>query len=138
LGRAGSAWHMTRRALGIMAVRELGRTGLRGCLRVPTEDLIRVMPAEGERMARQRLIVDGPGGVRVPVVEVSLTNGETVRLYDTAGPGSDSGRGLPRLRAAWITARGDVEEIAARAGSSRDDGRAAAAARREPPGLPAP
>jgi hypothetical protein len=27
--------------------RELGRTGLRGCLRVPTEDLIRVMPAEG-------------------------------------------------------------------------------------------
>ena len=81
--------------MGIMAVRELGRTGLRGCLRVPTEDLIRVMPAEGECMTRQRLLIDGPGGVQVPVVEVSLTNGETVRLYDTAGPGSDPGRGLP-------------------------------------------
>ena len=67
-------------------------------------------------MTRQRLLVDGPGGVQVPVVEVSLTDGEVVRLYDTAGPGSASGRGLPPLRTAWITARGDVEPIAARAG----------------------
>jgi phosphomethylpyrimidine synthase len=64
--------------------------------------------------------------VRVPVVEVSLTDGEKVRLYDTAGPGSEPGRGLPALREAWITARGDVEHIDARAGSIRDDGRAAA------------
>ena len=76
-------------------------------------------------MARQRLLVEGPGGVRVPVVEVSLTNGEKVRLYDTAGPGSDPGRGLPPLREAWITARGDVEHVDARTGSARDDGRAA-------------
>jgi phosphomethylpyrimidine synthase len=64
--------------------------------------------------------------VRVPVVEVSLTDGEKVRLYDTAGPGSEPGRGLPALREAWITARGDSEHIDARAGSVRDDGRAAA------------
>jgi phosphomethylpyrimidine synthase len=62
----------------------------------------------------------------VPVVEVSLTDGEKVRLYDTAGPGSEPGRGLPPLREAWITARGDVEHIDARAGSVRDDGQAAA------------
>jgi phosphomethylpyrimidine synthase len=109
-----------------MGARELGRTGLRGCLRVPTDDLIRVMPAKGDGMARQRILVEGPGGVQVPVVEVSLTDGERVRLYDTSGPGSDPGRGLPTLREAWITARGDTEPIDARAGSMRDDGRAAA------------
>jgi phosphomethylpyrimidine synthase len=108
-----------------MAGRELGRTGLRGRLQVPTEDLIRVMPAEGESMTRQRLLIDAPGGIQVPVVEVSLTDGETVRLYDSSGPGSDWDRGLSPLREGWITARGDVEEIGARAGSARDDGRAA-------------
>jgi phosphomethylpyrimidine synthase len=77
-------------------------------------------------MTRQRLLVDCRGGVRVPVTEVSLTNGETVRLYDTAGPGSDPVSGLPRLREPWITARGDVEGITGRSGSPRDDGRAAA------------
>ena len=112
--------------MGIMEVRELGRTGLRGCLRAPTEDLIRVMPAEGECMTRQRLLIDGSGGVQVPVVEVSLTDGDKVRLYDTAGPGSESGRGLRPLRETWIIARGDVEQIAARTGSARDDGRAVA------------
>jgi hypothetical protein len=44
IGRA----HDARARVGIMVVRELGRTGLRGCLRAPTEDLIRVMPAEGD------------------------------------------------------------------------------------------
>jgi phosphomethylpyrimidine synthase len=110
-----------------MVGRELGRTGLRGRLRAPTEDLIRVMPAEGENMTRQRLLVDGPGGVQVPVIAVSLTDGQTLRLYDTAGPGCDSDQGLPPLREEWITARGDVEQIRPRAGSARDDGRAAAA-----------
>jgi phosphomethylpyrimidine synthase len=109
-----------------MGIRELGRTGLRGRLRVPTDDLIRVMPAEGESMARQRLLVEGPSGVRVPVVEVALTDGEKVRLYDTAGPGSEPGRGLPALREGWISARDDIEHIDARAGSVRDDGRVAA------------
>jgi phosphomethylpyrimidine synthase len=44
--------------------------------------------------------------------EVSLSGGEApVRLYDTSGPlGVDVRQGLPRLRADWIRARGDVEE----------------------------
>ena len=77
-------------------------------------------------MTRQRLLIDGPSGVRVPVIEVTLTSGETVRLYDTAGPGSDPGRCLPPLREPWITARGDVEASGGRARHPRDAGRAAA------------
>ena len=117
---------MNRGWMGTIEARELGRTGLRGHLRVPTVDLIRVMPAEGDDMTRRRLLIDGPGGVRVPVTEVSLSDGGTSRLYDTAGPGSDPRYGLPPLREPWITARGDVEEIPPRAAGARDDGRAAA------------
>ncbi|MPY89582.1 MAG: phosphomethylpyrimidine synthase ThiC [Luteitalea sp.] len=51
-------------------------------------------------------------GVRVPMREVELSNGEpAVRLYDTSGPEDhDVREGLPALRRAWIRARGDVEE----------------------------
>ncbi len=52
------------------------------------------------------------GRVRVPMREVTLSNGEPpVRLYDTSGPlGVDPREGLPPLRRAWILARGDVDE----------------------------
>ncbi|MGH9138191.1 MAG: phosphomethylpyrimidine synthase ThiC, partial [Acidimicrobiales bacterium] len=56
---------------------------------------------------------------------VALTNGERVRLYDTAGPGSEPTRGLPPLRREWILRRGDVEEHVGRAAGLRDDGRGA-------------
>ncbi|MGC0415307.1 phosphomethylpyrimidine synthase ThiC [Embleya sp. AB8] len=52
--------------------------------------------------------------LRVPVRTVHLTNGETVRLYDTSGPYTDPAfevdvrRGLPALREAWIEERGDT------------------------------
>ncbi|MPZ16824.1 MAG: phosphomethylpyrimidine synthase ThiC [Luteitalea sp.] len=51
-------------------------------------------------------------GVRVPMREVALSNGEPpVRLYDTSGPqGHDVREGLPLHRRAWILDRGDVEE----------------------------
>ena len=75
--------------------------------------------------SRRRVYLEGRGGVRVPACEVVLTDGETVRLYDTAGPGCEPDRGLPALRAGWVTARDDVEETAAREGSRRDDGRSA-------------
>jgi phosphomethylpyrimidine synthase len=44
---------------------------------------------------------------------VSLSGGEPpVTLYDTSGPlGLDVRLGLPKLRAAWIRARADVEEL---------------------------
>ena len=53
--------------------------------------------------------------VRVPVREVALSNGESIRLYDTSGPYTDPGyasdlkQGLPPLRRHWILSRNDVE-----------------------------
>src|SRR4051812_23799867 len=48
------------------------------------------------------------GGLRVPMREIALNNGETLRVYDTSGPqGSDVRAGLSRLRAPWIAARRD-------------------------------
>jgi phosphomethylpyrimidine synthase len=66
--------------------------------------------------------------LRVPLREVSLTNGETVTLYDTSGPYTDPSveidvrRGLPGLRSAWIAERGDTESYDGRAPQALDDG----------------
>jgi len=81
---------------------------------------------------RTKVYVDGPRGVRVPFTEVGLTDGSAVRLYDTAGPGSDPTDGLPPLRRHWILERDDVEEYDGRRPQPRDDGRAAG--RRADPG----
>src|SRR5436305_468547 len=75
-------------------------------------------------MGRSKVYVEGER-VRVPFNDVALTNGESVRLYDTSGPGSDPAAGLSPLRRPWILARGDVEEYEGRRPSARDDGRAA-------------
>ncbi len=84
---------------------------------------------------RSKVYVDGPAGVRVPFIEVSLsdspardgsTPNDAIRLYDTSGPGSEPTEGLPGLRRPWITARGDVGEYDGRPVAVRDDGRAAA------------
>src|SRR5438105_3604008 len=85
------------------------------------------MRAEGKEvvyMGRSKVYVEGER-VRVPFNEVGLTNGESVRLYDTSGPGSEPAAGLPPLRRPWVLARGDVEEYEGRQVSDRDDGRAA-------------
>lgn len=61
--------------------------------------------------------------------EVTLSNDETVTLYDTSGPYTDPGadidvrRGLPDLRGAWIDARGDTERYQGRSALAIDDGR---------------
>ena len=76
--------------------------------------------------------------IRVPMREVTLAptaglNGkvevnEPVRVYDCSGPWGDPGfqrdvtQGLPRLREAWIRARGDVEEYDGRAVQPMDNG----------------
>ncbi len=75
-------------------------------------------------MTRTKVYV---GDESVPFSEVALTNGETFRLYDTSGPGSDPTVGLPPRRADWVLARGDVEEYDGRPATARDDGRSAAA-----------
>ena len=67
-----------------------------------------------------KVYVDGPPGVRVPMREIALTNGETLRVYDSSGPhGHDVRDGLPKLRAGWIAPRRSTgsREAAARRGS---------------------
>ncbi|WP_313297865.1 phosphomethylpyrimidine synthase ThiC [Diaphorobacter sp.] len=67
--------------------------------------------------------------VRVPVRDIALTNGETVSVYDTSGPYTDSSveidvrQGLPSVRGNWIDARGDTEYYAGRLRVALDDGR---------------
>jgi len=67
-------------------------------------------------------------GLRVPMREVRLTNGETVTLYDTSGPYTDPQaaidvrRGLPALRQPWIEARGDTHVYEGRTAQAVDDG----------------
>jgi len=56
-----------------------------------------------------RVHVEGPHGIRVPMREIRLSNGERLRVYDTSGPrDADPHRGIPRLRQNWIEARGDT------------------------------
>ena len=46
------------------------------------------------------------GRVSVPMRQISLTNGEALRVYDTSGPqGIDPREGLPRLREPWAAPR---------------------------------
>ena len=65
--------------------------------------------------ASKKVFVDGPAGVRVPMREIALTNGETLRVYDTSGPqGHDVRAGLPRLRDPWVASRkgtGNVTQL---------------------------
>ncbi|MPZ27943.1 MAG: phosphomethylpyrimidine synthase ThiC [Micromonosporaceae bacterium] len=63
--------------------------------------------------ARRKVYVEGSRtGIRVPFAEVDLTgDNPPVRLYDTAGPGSEPERGLPPLRGPWIADRGDVAPV---------------------------
>ncbi|MEJ5256574.1 MAG: phosphomethylpyrimidine synthase ThiC [Acidimicrobiales bacterium] len=66
----------------------------------------------------EKVYLDG-----VPFKRVDLTDGTSVLLYDTSGPGSDPAVGLPALRLPWIEARGDVQSYEGRPVTPRDDGR---------------
>jgi phosphomethylpyrimidine synthase len=61
----------------------------------------------------RKVHVDGRGGVRVPMREITLSGGEPpLRVYDTSGPqGLDATTGLPKLRRDWVVGRGDVELV---------------------------
>ena len=77
-------------------------------------------------VGRRKVYVEGSRpGVRVPFAEVDLASEPPVRLYDTSGPGSDPVEGLSPARRPWVLGREDVEEVAGRTASLRDDGRAA-------------
>ncbi len=66
--------------------------------------------------------------LQVPMREVSLTNGDSIVLYDTSGPYTDTSvttditRGLDPVRAAWIRERDDVVEYDGRPIHAVDDG----------------
>jgi phosphomethylpyrimidine synthase len=83
--------------------------------------------------ASQKTYITGSrDDLRVPLREVSLTNGEIVSLYDTSGPYSDPDihidlkAGLPGVRTRWIEERGDTEVLS---GLSSEYGRDRANAR---------
>jgi len=71
------------------------------------------------KASSHKIYLDGPNGVRVPMRQIHLTDGTDFRVYDTSGAHSDAGagvdvrQGLPPLRAGWIAARGDVEQLPA-------------------------
>ncbi|WP_372510165.1 hypothetical protein [Actinomadura madurae] len=85
--------------------------------------------------ARKTYLQGSRPDIRVPMREVPLTNGDAVVLYDTSGPYTDPGqdtdvrRGLPPLREAWITERGDTAAYEGRAARPEDDGRRSAPVR---------
>ena len=54
-----------------------------------------------------KVLVDGGQGVRVPMREIALSQGEpSLRVYDTSGPQDhDVKDGLPKLREPWVAPR---------------------------------
>ena len=68
------------------------------------------------------------GDLKVPMREISLTNGESLTVYDTSGPYTDEAveldimRGLPKKRHEWIMERGDVEYVEGRKVKPMDNG----------------
>src|SRR5205085_6756835 len=96
-------------------------------LRYHPWNLIRLRPAEGERMSAftssypssQRVFVDGPHGVRVPMREISIEQGaSSLRVYDTSGPQDhDATAGLPKLREPWVRLRSHAPHASSGASS---------------------
>ena len=78
--------------------------------------------------SRKSAIVGSRPDIRVPVRDVTLTNGREVSFYDTSGPYTDPGvtidvrRGLAGVRDAWIEERGDTERYEGRLAHILDDG----------------
>ncbi|HVR90503.1 MAG TPA: phosphomethylpyrimidine synthase ThiC [Novosphingobium sp.] len=76
-----------------------------------------------------RKIHVGPLGVKMRAIDLEPSSGEApLNVYDTSGPYTDPAvtidiaAGLAELRAGWIRARGDVEEVAQREVRPEDNG----------------
>ncbi|MDH5206527.1 MAG: phosphomethylpyrimidine synthase ThiC, partial [Hylemonella sp.] len=79
--------------------------------------------------ASRKIYVEGSRpDLRVPMREITQSNGETVTVYDTSGPYTDPQadidvrRGLPLVRQGWIEGRGDTESYEGREPFALDDG----------------
>jgi phosphomethylpyrimidine synthase len=72
----------------------------------------------------RKVYAEGRHGVRVPLREIVLSDGEPpLRVYDTSGPqGCDVRQGLPPLRRDWVRARGDVERVRSVAADGMPEG----------------
>jgi len=72
-------------------------------------------PSKGS--AKKAYAIGSDPSIRVPMREISLTNGETHVVYDTSGPytdpdiATDVRTGLAPIRAGWIAGRGDTVEL---------------------------
>ena len=76
-----------------------------------------------------RKIHVGPLKVAMRAIDLEPTSGEPpLNVYDTSGPYTDAAatidiaKGLPELRAEWIRARGDVEDVLQREVRPEDNG----------------
>ena len=82
--------------------------------------------------SRKTYLIGSRPDIRVPMREVPLSTGDAVVLYDTSGPHTDTNvptdtrRGLPPLRDAWIGERNDTEEYDGRPRTAPDNGRVVA------------
>src|SRR5262245_50783325 len=74
---------------------------------------------------------EGHADIRVPFREIALSEGAgepSFRVYDPSGPYTDANaaidveKGLPRIRTAWVKARGGVEEYRGRDVKPEDNG----------------
>jgi len=78
--------------------------------------------------SRKTYLQGSRADLQVPMREVQLTTGDTVVLYDTSGPYTDTSRrtdirfGLPKLRSAWIDERQDTETYDGREAQPVDNG----------------
>jgi phosphomethylpyrimidine synthase len=67
--------------------------------------------------SRKGYVAGSDPSIRVPVREITLTNGEAHTVYDTSGPYTDPSvttdvrRGLDPIRLQWILGRHDTEEL---------------------------
>ncbi|AVP56951.1 phosphomethylpyrimidine synthase ThiC [Pulveribacter suum] len=81
--------------------------------------------------SRKAYLAGSRADLRVPVRDITLTNGEVVSVYDTSGPYTDPAaqidvrRGLDGVRSGWIAARGDTEGYEGRVRKALDDGQKA-------------
>ncbi len=74
-------------------------------------------PVHQRSAANRTYAVGSDPSIRVPLREITLTNGASHVLYDTSGPygdpdvATDVRRGLETLRSAWIAQRDDTLEL---------------------------
>ena len=99
-----------------------------------TQPLLTVDPnrlvTTGPLPASRKIYVPGQRfpDLRVPLREITLSNGEVVHVYDTTGPYTDPAakidihQGLEPIRAPWLAARGDTAVYSGRTLKSVDDG----------------